>query len=335
MKRAIPLLLLAAVAAAAQPVPRKAQPAPGKAQPLAERIERLLAQSPVTRTAFWGIQATSLSTGKTLYELNANRFFVPASNTKLFTTSLALTRLGPGFTFQTRVLAAAAPDAGGRIAGDLRLVGGGDPNLSARAIPYRAGPGAAGQNMGDPLAALGDLADQVAARGVHRIDGDIAGDDSWYVWEPFGKGWSIDDPLYDYGAPVSALTVNDNAFTLSILPGARDGDPAAIALNPAVEYYSIDNRIRTVAAGGERRVHYTRAPGSMTLELWGTIPLGDRGERSGARYRRPRAIRRHRVPPGPGRARDYGGGTRRGAAYRSERNCGSETGARAGYGTRL
>jgi len=300
MKRALFLLLLAA-GAAAQPLADKAQPHSDKAQPhsdtaaqplaekaqpLAERIERLFAQSPVTRTAFWGIQVTELATGKTLYQLNANRFFVPASNTKLFSTSLALTRLGPDFTFQTRVLADAAPDADGRIAGDVRLVGGGDPNLSARVIPYRA-PGAAGQsvagkNMGDPLAAIAALADQVAARGIHRIDGDIVGDDSWYVWEPFGNGWSIDDPTYDYGAPVSALTVNDNAFTLSVRPGAQDGDPAAIELNPAVEYYSIDNRIRTVAASGdphaERRIHYSRAAGSMTLKLWGAIPLGDRGE---------------------------------------------------------
>jgi serine-type D-Ala-D-Ala carboxypeptidase/endopeptidase (penicillin-binding protein 4) len=270
MKRAfclslLPLLITLLLAAAA--------PMAGQAQPLGERIERLFAQSPVARTAFWGVQATELATGKTLFELNASRFFVPASNTKLFTTSLALTRLGPDFTFQTRVLAAAAPDSDGRIAGDIRLVGGGDPNLSARAIPYHSGPSA-----GDPLAALADLADQVAARGIVRIDGDVVGDDSWYVWEPFGNGWSIDDPVNDYGAPVSALSVNDNAFTLSIRPGAKDGDPAALTLNPAVEYYSIDNRIRTVATGGERRIHHSRAAGSFTLNLWGTIPLRDRGE---------------------------------------------------------
>jgi serine-type D-Ala-D-Ala carboxypeptidase/endopeptidase (penicillin-binding protein 4) len=279
MKRAL-FLWLFAVGAAAQLSETAAMPLSVKALPLSERIERLFAQSPVTRTAFWGIQVTDLSTGKTLYQLNANRFFVPASNTKLFSTSLALIRLGPDFTFQTRVLAGAAPDADGRIAGDVRLVGGGDPNLSARAIPYRMGSGS-GPSMGDPLAAIAALADQVAARGVHRIDGDIVGDDSWYVWEPFGNGWSIDDPTYDYGAPVSALTVNDNAFTLSVRPGAQDGDPAALEINPAVEYYSIDNRIRTVAAGGDphtERIHYSRAAGSMTLKLWGAIPAGGHGE---------------------------------------------------------
>jgi D-alanyl-D-alanine carboxypeptidase/D-alanyl-D-alanine-endopeptidase (penicillin-binding protein 4) len=125
------------------------------------------------------------------------------------------------------------------------------------------------------------LAAQVAAKGVTRVTGDIVGDDRWYVWEPFGAGWGIDDPLYDYGAPVSALVINDNAFSLRILPGAAEGAPAALELNPPVEYYAIESRIRTSSSGGERRIHYARAPGSMTLELWGTIPLGSMGEMLG------------------------------------------------------
>jgi D-alanyl-D-alanine carboxypeptidase/D-alanyl-D-alanine-endopeptidase (penicillin-binding protein 4) len=261
MKQVCALYLLAVSGAASLP-----------AQPLARRIERAIAESPAARNAAWGIQAADLRSGKTIFELNAAHFFVPASNTKLFSTSLALNRLGPDFTFQTRVVAASGPDASGVISGDLRLVGGGDPNLSARAIPYHPGP-----STGDPLAALADLAAQIAAKGVTRIAGDIIGDDTWYAWQPFGGGWGIDDPLYDYGAPVSALTLNDNAFTLHIGPGAHDGDPAALQLNPPLEYYAIENHIRTVNAG-ERRVHYARAPGGMTLELWGTMPLESKGE---------------------------------------------------------
>jgi len=240
---------------------------------LAESIRRLLAESPAAQTAFWGIEVVDLKTGRTLYRQNATRFFVPASNTKLFTTSMALTRLGPDFTFQTRVLADAPPDASGRIAGDLRLVGGGDPNLSPRAIPYHTGA-----VTGNPLTAIEDLAGQVVSRGVKRIDGNIVGDDTWYVWEPYGPGWSIDDPQYDYGAPVSALTVNDNTLAVTVRPGERVGDPAAIELNPALEYYTIGNRVQTLAAGGERRIHSQRAGGTYQLELWGTIPLGGHGE---------------------------------------------------------
>jgi D-alanyl-D-alanine carboxypeptidase/D-alanyl-D-alanine-endopeptidase (penicillin-binding protein 4) len=240
---------------------------------LPESIEKLLAASPAARPAFWGIQIVDLASGKTLYELNPDHFFVPASNAKLFSTALALTRLGPDFTFQTRVVAGSPPDAEGRIHGAVRLVGGGDPNLSARAIPYRMGP-----VTGNPLAAIEELADQVAARGVKRVDGDIIGDDTWYLWQPHAEGWSIDDPQSDDGPPISALTINDNVFTLRIRPGARAGDLAALELNPPVEYYRLDNRIRTVAAGGERSIYLRRIPGSPDVRLWGTIPLRDRGQ---------------------------------------------------------
>jgi D-alanyl-D-alanine carboxypeptidase/D-alanyl-D-alanine-endopeptidase (penicillin-binding protein 4) len=240
---------------------------------LRKQIDRELAHAEVARSSFWGIQVVDLNNGHTLYAHNADHFFVPASNTKLFTAAMALSRLGPGFTFQTRIMADQLPDKDGRIHGDLRLLGGGDPNLSRRAIPYQTAP-----PTGDPLAPIEDLANQVVARGVRRIDGDVVGDDTWYVWEPYADGWSIDDPIYDYGAPVSALILNDGTLTVTIRPGEQAGDPATVLLDPALEYYVIDNRVRTVAAGGERQIHYDRAPGGYELELWGTIPAGDRPE---------------------------------------------------------
>jgi serine-type D-Ala-D-Ala carboxypeptidase/endopeptidase (penicillin-binding protein 4) len=257
MKRLLCLLCLAVAAV--------------QAAGLNEKIERLLDASPAARAGFWGIQVVDLASGGVVYETNANRFFVPASNTKLFTTALALTRLGPGYRFTTTVRAESAPDAAGVVHGPLYLVGGGDPNLSARALPYRMG-----LVTGDPLAPIDALAAQVAARGVRRIEGDVVGDDTHYVWAPYPEGWGIDDPQFEYGAPVSALSVNDNAFTLTVRPGTRAGDLAALSLNPPLPFYRVDNRIRT-AAGGERQIHFDRDPGGMQLRLWGSIPLGDRG----------------------------------------------------------
>jgi D-alanyl-D-alanine carboxypeptidase/D-alanyl-D-alanine-endopeptidase (penicillin-binding protein 4) len=232
----------------------------------------MIADSPVASAAAWGIDAVEVASGRTVYEMNAGHLFVPASNTKLFTTSLALKRLGPDYTFTTRVLSASAPDAAGVIDGDVRLVGGGDPNLSGRVIPYT--PKA---SSGDPLIALTDLANQVAASGVKRITGDIVGDDRYYLWEPYGAGWGMGDPLYDYGAAISALTINDNAFVLRVTPGNAVGELALLELRPAVEFYKIDNRVRTVA-GTERHIHYSRAPGSATLELWGDIGVDNSGQ---------------------------------------------------------
>lgn len=257
--RLIAATLLTSVACLAASLPRE--------------IGRVLDSSAVSRSAFWGIQIVELGTGRTVYELNADRLFVPASNTKLFSSALALRRLGAGHRFVTRVLAASEPDADGRIHGDLTLVGGGDANLSGRALPYRVGA-----DPGNALSALEALADQVKARGVRRIEGDIAGDDSWFVWQPYVEGWAVDDPLYEYGAPVSALAVNDNAFALRVRPGARVGDPGVLALDPAVEYYAIDNRVRTAGLGAERKIRVERNATREQLRVWGTIPLRDRGE---------------------------------------------------------
>jgi serine-type D-Ala-D-Ala carboxypeptidase/endopeptidase (penicillin-binding protein 4) len=237
---------------------------------LAQEIDRALVSTQAARTAFWGIQVVDLDGARVLYRWNADHFFVPASNTKLFTTALALTRLGADFTFQTRVLADAPPDASGVVTG-LRLVGGGDPNLSARAVPYQKGP-----ITGNPLAAIEELADQIVARGVKRVAGDIVGDDTWYLWQPYAAGWEIEDPESDDGPPISALTINDNVLTMTLAPGAREREPAVLSLSPAIEYYRIDNRVLTVAPGGERRVRLSRIPGSLDTRLWGTLPLGGR-----------------------------------------------------------
>jgi D-alanyl-D-alanine carboxypeptidase/D-alanyl-D-alanine-endopeptidase (penicillin-binding protein 4) len=237
---------------------------------LASRVPQVIEASPAARAAFWGVRVDDLETGRTLVSINADRFFVPASNTKLFTTALGLVRLGPDYRYETLVLSERPPDGAGTVAG-IRLVGGGDPNLSARAIPYRTGP-----IEGNALAAIEELAARVVERGVRRIEGDIVGDDTAYVWEPFPAGWAADDGIWEYGASVSALTVNDNAFTLRVRPGARAGDPAAITLAPPLEFYTIDNRVRTTA-GGERRVRIAREPGSGQLRVWGELPAGDRG----------------------------------------------------------
>ena len=247
--------------------------APSIAASLEQKITTVLNASPAAQNAFWGIEIVDLANGKTLYARNTQRLFVPASNTKLFTVALALSRLGPDFHYQTRVLADSMPDADGRIHGAVRLVGGGDPNLSARAVPYRTGP-----VTGDPLAPIEELADQVVARGVKRIDGGIVGDDTWYVWEPYPAGWSIDDSRFGYGAPVSALTVNDNILNVTVKPAAQVGDLADLSVVPPIQYYDFDNRARTVAAGNSANIQFDREPGSRQIRLWGPIPLRSPGE---------------------------------------------------------
>ncbi len=234
-------------------------------QTLPERIDAALKAS--AGRGFWGVHVVNLRTGKTVYESNQDRLFVPASTAKLFSTALALERLGPGFRYFTSITSNRAPDAAGLLRGDLYLVGVGDPTLSGRPIPYQRNP-----SPGNPMRAVEELADQVVSRGIKRIDGNVVGDDTAYWWEPFSEGQAQDDATWDFGAPVSALSINENRISLSLRPGSRVGDPAVIRLSPALEYFTVENRVRTTA-GGDRKIEIERLSGSRQLRLWGVAPL--------------------------------------------------------------
>ena len=116
-------LAAAVLASAAAPAGTKAPPAKTKAATRASQLRRRIASILTerdARRAHWGIKVVSLKTGKTLYKRNAQKFFTPASNIKLFTTALALSTLGPQFRFYTTVESEVAPDANGRINGEQR-----------------------------------------------------------------------------------------------------------------------------------------------------------------------------------------------------------------------
>jgi D-alanyl-D-alanine carboxypeptidase/D-alanyl-D-alanine-endopeptidase (penicillin-binding protein 4) len=232
---------------------------PSQAADLAQTLDALVDSSPVAAHSNFGIHVVDLKAGKPVYGRYEDRLLLPASNMKLFTTALALQKLGAGYRFQTRLLEEAS--------GDVTLVGSGDPSMSGRIYPY----GRTASN-GPPLRAIEDLADQAVAKGLTHVRGDIIGDDALYPWEPFPPSWTQSDALGESGAPISALSVADNFITATITPGAKPGDLATLSLAPALEYFAIDNRIQTEARGSAAQIRVTRAPGSRQLLIDGTMP---------------------------------------------------------------
>ncbi|HET8890462.1 MAG TPA: D-alanyl-D-alanine carboxypeptidase/D-alanyl-D-alanine-endopeptidase [Candidatus Angelobacter sp.] len=237
-----------------------------------KEIAAILEQPPLDR-AHWGIDVVDLDTGKTLVSQNAEQLFLPASNAKLFTTTAALAIAGPQYRFRTTVEAEGGIDSHGRLLGDLAIIGRGDPNISGRALPYALKT----QRTPPHTQILEEMADQVARSGLKIVDGDLIGDDTYYAFERYAEGWAVDDVQWVDGAPVSALTFNDNVVFVNIQPGDLPGEKALVTVEPETGYYELDNRIVTSVAGVTKRIGIHRDPGSKKIVLWGSLPAGDAG----------------------------------------------------------
>ena len=133
-----------------------------------------------------GAYARDLATGRELVAVRQDAARIPASVEKVFVAAAALLRFGPSRTLDTRSVAAAAPDAEGVVAGDVWLVGSGDPTLTD-----------------DRLRAL---ARAVRDAGVDRIEGRVAADDTVFDGKRGGPRTG-GRPDYDIGGRLGALVL--------------------------------------------------------------------------------------------------------------------------------
>lgn len=227
-------------------------------QRLAERVEQ-----PRFARAQWGVKVVSLDTGKTLFEHEAQKLLSPASNCKLYAVALALDRLGPDFRIRTSLYAAEKPDATGTVEGNLIVYGRGDPTINSR------------MHGGDLLKALEPLAAALAGAGVKRINGDLVGDESYFRGAPYGAGWSWEDLENEYGAEISALTINDNTVTALCKPGPSPAAPCEVALAPATSSLGLINHARTVPKGSSGHIHFNRPFDQDIVYISGQMPLNE------------------------------------------------------------
>ena len=125
-----------------------------------------------------------------------------ASNTKLFTTSAALSRFGTQGTLGTEVLGTGELDTEGIFRGSLYLRGGGDPTFGSRSFTRKSYGGGA---------TVQDLAALLEETGIERVTGRVYGDES--AFDSLRGGPDSGYGVSPWVGPLSALSYNRGLFT--------------------------------------------------------------------------------------------------------------------------
>lgn len=213
-----------------------------------------------TSNGWWGVSVVDLDRGETLFAQASGKSFVPASNTKLYTTASALTLLGPDFRYRTELHASGRIE-GGVLHGSLVVRGSGDPSFGPRF-------------SGDGTRIFRDWADSLRALGITTIAGDVVGDDDLFDDVPLGNGWSWDDEPFWYAAEISGLSYFDNTIDLTV-KAATAGQPARLSWEPmSTSYVDVVNATRTLPRGGRLDEDYRRDRGTNRFRIGTAVPEG-------------------------------------------------------------
>jgi len=240
--------------------------------------------APALRSATWGILIVDPVSAETLYSHNASKLLIPASNQKLVSSSVMLEQLGPDFRYRT-TFGVRGRIVGDTLVGDLAVIGRGDPTTSDHMKK-------------DAMQPLRDIADSLAAHGIHHVTGSVVPVGNAFPGPVAGATWPWDGLDASSYAGVDELLFNEGLSTMRVRAGARVGDSATVQTMPAATYPRIRNTVVTVsvpapdAASTARRPvrgfgrggpgtrlsiwHDTTAAG--TVAVHGEIALGDSAE---------------------------------------------------------
>jgi D-alanyl-D-alanine carboxypeptidase/D-alanyl-D-alanine-endopeptidase (penicillin-binding protein 4) len=238
--------------------PRTSPASPSRAvQAVRADLARVF-DAPIMERGTWAVDVRSLDTGEHLYNLNAGRMMMPASNLKILTLAAAAETLGWDYRFTTTLETRGSISAG-VLHGDLIVRSNGDPTINTR--------------NGRAVVVFGDWISALKSAGISEVDGRIIGDDQAFDDEGLGAGWSWDYLQYSYAAPVGALEYNEDTANLLVSPGAQPGAPAIVSLS-AGSGLTLVNRAFTGRAESLETVTYRRPLDHAALEVTGSVPAG-------------------------------------------------------------
>jgi D-alanyl-D-alanine carboxypeptidase/D-alanyl-D-alanine-endopeptidase (penicillin-binding protein 4) len=195
------------------------------AETLPPPVAAALAQANLPASAV-GVWVQELEAPRPLLAHQAEVAMNPASVMKLLTAWAALDVLGPAYTWTTRVAIDAPLPTDGRLAGNLYLVGGGDPVLGYDRLQR--------------------LLRQVRGLGIERIDGDLVLDASLFPLPPFDPAAFDRRGDRPYNVGPSALLLNFGALRVTLVSDPAEARPR-IAMDPPLAGVRLANRVQQEA----------------------------------------------------------------------------------------
>ena len=193
----------------------------------ANSIDQIIQQHKQAKTQF-AILAIDAESGNVLYQMNAERPMIPASNMKVVTSSAALRYLGPNYVFQTKI---------GQLGNHLVVIGGGDP-LLAESIIDPQDPRSMGRIFDEIISTLQDA-------GITEVE-DLIIDVSFFDNNRVHPSWRPDELNKWYACEVSGLNFNNNCIRIT---ASRVDNKPVLRMEPANSYVRLVNRLKMISKG--------------------------------------------------------------------------------------
>jgi len=227
---------------------------------IAQEIEKAI--NAKSNGIHWGIKIESLEDGDVIYEKNAEKNFLPASNMKIITTASALEILKPNYVYKTYIYKNGEISSDGILNGDLIIRGSGDPTFS-----YRS------PNNDTSLSVFKRWAKDLKEKGIKKINGSIIGDDSCFDNDRFGRGWTKDNELDNFSAQVSGLAFDENCIVLQFTPSNKLGEKITVNSIPETSAVKIINTATTGQKGIGSRLSVDREDGGNVFIVTGSLGI--------------------------------------------------------------
>lgn len=211
------------------------------------------------RSAFWSVIVRD-TTGQILEEYNPKKLIRPASNLKLLTSAVILNTLGPRYEYSTKMYGR-GHQSGNTWKGDIIIRGAGDPSISGRFY------------NDDRFHVLDKFYTALDSMGIHKIEGNLIGNDSFFDQQAYPEGWSWEDLSFYYGVEVSALSFNNNAVDLRVYANKEVGEQPTIEWFPFdTDYVEFVNEQLITPADTDYDEYYRRVMGTNKIILRSTLP---------------------------------------------------------------